>query len=158
MVIHAAEDVGLADPMALLIATAAAHAVEYVGLPEARIPMAEAAIYIATAPKSNTVVEAIGAAARDVEAVRADPVPRHLRDSSHPGAVARLGHGKEYKYAHAYPGRFVDQQYLPDNLRDRLYYLPSDSGFEQELRKRLLGWWKGIKRYPSPGSGRAPKS
>ncbi len=154
MVVHAAEDVGLADPMALVVATAAAHAVEYVGLPEARIPMTEAAIYIATAPKSNAVVEAIGAAMHDVEAERTDPVPRHLRDSSHAAAAARLGHGKGYKYAHAYPGHFVDQQYLPDNLRDRLYYRPSDSGFEQEIRRRLLAWWKGVKHYAASATKR----
>jgi putative ATPase len=152
MVVHAAEDVGLADPLALLVATAAAQAVEFVGLPEARIPMTEAAIYIATAPKSNSVVEAIGAALRDVEEVRADPVPRHLRDASHSLAAARLGHGKGYKYAHNYPGHFVDQQYLPDNLRDRIYYQPSESGLEKEIRRRLLAWWKGIKRYAFPKS------
>ncbi len=152
MVVHAAEDVGLADPMALVVATAAAQAVEFVGLPEARIPMTEAAIYIATAPKSNSVVEAIGAAMRDVESVRADPVPRHLRDSSHSLAAARLGHGKGYKYTHDYHGHFVDQQYLPDNLRDRLYYQPSEAGFEKEVRRRLLAWWKGIKRYAFPKS------
>ncbi|HEV8338355.1 MAG TPA: replication-associated recombination protein A [bacterium] len=150
MVVHAAEDVGLADPMALVVATAAAQAVEFVGLPEARIPMTEAAIYIATAPKSNAVVEAIGAASGDVESERAEPVPRHLRDSSHRAAVARLGHGKGYKYAHEYPGHFVDQQYLPDNLRDRQYYRPSDSGLEKEIRRRLAAWWKGIKRYAAP--------
>ncbi|MGH2453266.1 MAG: replication-associated recombination protein A [bacterium] len=150
MVVHAAEDVGLADPMALVIATAAAQAVEFVGLPEARIPMAQAAIYIATAPKSNSVVEAIGAASRDVASERAEPVPRHLRDSSHSAAVARLGHGKGYKYAHEYPGHFVDQQYLPDNLRDRQYYRPSASGLEKEIRRRLAAWWKGIKRYAAP--------
>ncbi len=150
MVVHAAEDVGLADPMALVIATAAAQAVEFVGLPEARIPMTEAAIYIATAPKSNSVVEAIGAASSDVESERAEPVPRHLRDSSHRGAVARLGHGKGYKYAHEFPGHFVEQQYLPDNLRDRQYYRPSDSGLEKEIRRRLAAWWKGIKRYATP--------
>ncbi|KRT76220.1 MAG: recombination factor protein RarA, putative ATPase, partial [Armatimonadetes bacterium CSP1-3] len=152
MVVHAAEDVGMADPMALVVATAAAQAVEFVGLPEARIPMTEAAIYIATAPKSNSVVEAIGSAMGDVEAVRAEPVPRHLRDSSHSLAAARLGHGKGYKYAHNYPGHFVDQQYLPDNVRDRVYYQPSESGFEKEIRRRLLAWWKGIKRYAFPKS------
>jgi len=152
LVVHAAEDVGMADPMALVVATAAAQAVEFVGLPEARIPMTEAAIYIATAPKSNSVVEAIGSAMGDVEAVRAEPVPRHLRDSSHSLAAARLGHGKGYKYAHNYPGHFVDQQYLPDNVRDRVYYQPSESGFEKEIRRRLLAWWKGIKRYAFPKS------
>jgi len=147
MIVHAAEDVGLADPMALVVATAAAHAVEYVGLPEARIPLAEAAIYIATAPKSNSVVQAISRAMEDVERKRAEPVPIHLRDSSHPQVQARMGHGKGYKYVHDYPGRFVVQQYLPDNLQGTIYYEPSDSGFEEEIRKRLEQWWQGLKRY-----------
>ena len=147
MVIHAAEDVGMADPMALVVATAAAHAVEFVGLPEARIPMAEAAIYIATAPKSNAVVRAIGAAMADVEERRADPVPVHLREPGHPMVAQRLGHGAGYKYAHDYPGGFVPQQYLPDSVKDRVYYRPTDAGFEMEIRSRLERWWKEIKRY-----------
>ncbi len=147
MVVHAAEDVGLADPMALLVATAAAHAVEYVGLPEARIPLAEAAIYIATAPKSNAVVQAIGEAMRDVEERRADPVPTHLKDTSHRLAASQLGSGQGYKYAHSYPGGFVPQEYLPESVRNRLYYRPTDSGLEAEVAKRLRTWWKGIKRY-----------
>ncbi|HEV8354913.1 MAG TPA: replication-associated recombination protein A [bacterium] len=147
MVVHAAEDVGLADPMALLVAAAAAQAVEFVGLPEAQIPLAEAAIYIAAAPKSNAVVRAIGAAAADVREQRADPVPLHLRDSSHPGAVGRLGYGRGYKYAHDFPGGFVPQQYVPDNVKDRIYYRPTDAGREAEVRRRLAEWWKGIKRY-----------
>ncbi|MBI4280218.1 MAG: AAA family ATPase [Armatimonadetes bacterium] len=151
MVVHAAEDVGLADPMALLVATAAAHAVEYVGLPEARIPLTEAAIYIATAPKSNAVVEAIGRAMHDVEQRRAEPVPRHLRDSSHSQVKAQMGHGEGYRYAHDYPGRFVVQQYLPDNLQDSIYYEPSDSGHEVEIRRRLEKWWQGVKRYRDRG-------
>ncbi|OLD59065.1 MAG: hypothetical protein AUI83_03540 [Armatimonadetes bacterium 13_1_40CM_3_65_7] len=132
MVVHAAEDVGMADPMALVVATSAAHAVEYVGLPEAQIPMTEAAIYIATAPKSNAVVRAIGAATLDVEEQRADPVPVHLRDSTHPQAVKQLGHGQGYKYAHDYPNGFVPQEYLPDSVAGR---------------RRLRTWWKGIKNY-----------
>ncbi len=147
MVIHAAEDVGLADPMALVVATSAAHAVEYVGLPEAQIPMAEAAIYIATAPKSNAVVQAIGAAMRDVDERRAGPVPVHLRDSSHPQAVRHLGHGQGYKYAHDFPGGFVPQEYLPEGVAGRIYYAPSEHGFEAEVRRRLRTWWQGIKHY-----------
>ncbi|MGH2376184.1 MAG: replication-associated recombination protein A [bacterium] len=141
MVVHAAEDVGLADPMALVVATAAAHAVEFVGLPEARIPMAEAAIYIATAPKSNAVVRAIGDAMRDVEERRADPVPRHLRDASHPQAVRRLGHGVGYQYPHDHPGGFVPQEYRPPALEGRRYYRPTTHGAEEAVRRRLAEWW-----------------
>jgi len=147
MVVHAAEDVGMADPMALVVATSAAHAVEYVGLPEAQIPMTEAAIYIATAPKSNAVVRAIGAATHDVEEQRADPVPVHLRDSSHPQAVKQLGHGQGYKYAHDYPNGFVPQEYLPDSVAGHIYYEPTEHGFETEIRRRLRTWWKGVKHY-----------
>ncbi len=149
IVVHAAEDVGMADPMALVVATAAAHAVEYVGLPEARIPMAEAAIYIATAPKSNAVVTAIGDAMRDVQERRADPAPRHLRDSSHPQAVARLGHGVGYEYPHDHPDGFVRQAYRPEGVQGRRYYRPTTHGAEAGVRRRLEEWWGEA----SPGSG-----
>jgi putative ATPase len=141
MVIHAAEDVGMADPTALLIATAAAHAVEFVGLPEAQIPMAQAAIHIATAPKSNAVVRAIGDAAGDVERQRAKPVPRHLRDSSHSGAVRRLGVGKGYQYPHDAPEGFVEQSYWPEGMEPRVYYRPTEHGREAAIRERLRRWW-----------------
>ncbi len=141
MVVHAAEDVGMADPTALLVATAAAHAVEFVGLPEARIPMAQAAIHIATAPKSNAVVRAIGDAAVDVERQRAAPVPRHLRDSSHPQAVKRLGHGQGYQYPHDVPEGFVPQSYWPEGMNPRKYYRPTEHGQEAALRERLRRWW-----------------
>jgi putative ATPase len=147
MVVHAAEDVGLADPMALVLAVAAAHAVEFVGLPEARIPMTEAAIYIAAAPKSNAVITAIGEASSDVARQRADPVPVHLRDSSHPQAGRQLGYGRGYKYVHDYPGGFVPQQYVPDNVRGRIYYRPTAHGREADVGRRLREWWKGIKQY-----------
>ncbi len=150
VVVHAAEDVGLADPQALVLAVAAAHALEFVGLPEARIPMSEAVIYLATAPKSNATVTAISRAWHDVEHEEARPVPRHLRDASYPGA-ARLGHGRGYEYPHDYPGGFVAQQYMPDNVKDRTYYEPTTSGYEAELRRRLRTWWEGVKRYAFEG-------
>jgi putative ATPase len=140
MVVHAAEDVGLADPLALVVATAAAHAVEYVGLPEARIPMAEAAIYIASAPKSNAVVRAIDAAMRDVEEGRAGQVPPHLRDTSHPH-VRQIGHGVGYQYPHDHPGGFVPQDYWPVGVGRRRYYQPTAYGHEEEVRRRLEAWW-----------------
>ena len=150
VVVHAAEDVGLADPQALVVAVAAAHALEFVGLPEARIPMTEAVIYLATAPKSNATVTAISRAWHDVEHDETRPVPRHLRDASYPGA-ARLGHGRGYEYPHDHPGGFVAQQYMPDNVKDRTYYEPTTSGYEAELRRRLRTWWEGVKRYAFEG-------
>ncbi len=129
MIVHASEDVGLADPRALLIATAAAHAVEHVGLPEARLNLAEAAIYLARAPKSNSVYTALAKAMED--AVSADPVPTHLRDASYPGAK-RLGHGQGYEYPHDFPGHKVDQEYRPVRFQGSRYYEPSGEGEEAE--------------------------
>ncbi|MCL6446909.1 MAG: replication-associated recombination protein A [Armatimonadetes bacterium] len=142
IMIHAAEDVGLADPQALVVAAAAAQAVERIGLPEARIVLAEAALYIALAPKSNSVIMGIDRAMEAVEKQRADPVPTHLRDASYKGAAV-LGHGKGYKYPHHYPGHWVQQQYLPDGLAGAVFYEPSGEGKEKDLRAR-------IKR-PAPG-------
>ena len=136
LVVHAAEDIGNADPMALVVATAAAHAVEYVGLPEARIPLAQATLYLASAPKSNATVAAIGEAMKDVEERRATQVPKHLRDASYPGAK-KFGHGEGYRYPHSFPGHYVEQQYLPEGLEDRTYYRPSDSGYEKKIKERL---------------------
>jgi putative ATPase len=136
MVIHAAEDVGMADPQALVVATAAAHAVELVGLPEAQIPMTQAAIYIATAPKSNAVVTAMHRANADVRTRRPATVPTHLRDTSYPGAK-RLGHGQGYRYPHDYPGGHVEQEYLPPGAASGPYYEPTDRGYEARVRERL---------------------
>jgi len=136
IVIQAAEDVGNADPMALVVATAAAHAVEYVGMPEAQIPLAQAAIYLACAPKSNASYVGISRALKDVAEKRAEPVPVHLRDTNYRGA-ARLGHGKGYKYPHDYPGNYVEQNYTPDGAKSQPYYEPSDNGREVEIKKRL---------------------
>lgn len=139
MVIHAAEDVGMADPMALVIATAAAQALEFVGLPEAQIPMTQAAIYIATAPKSNAVVKAIGKAQADLQSRPQGPAPIHLRDSHYKGAK-HLGHGKGYKYPHDYPGNFVPQTYVPEGATSGPYYEPTRNGFEAEVADRLESW------------------
>lgn len=137
ILIHAAEDVGLADPQALVVAASAAHALEFVGLPEARIPMLEAALYIANAPKSNSVVTTIAKVLADLKTERAQPVPAHLRDTSYKGAKA-LGHGKGYKYPHDYEGGVVEQRYLPEGLPtgDR-YYEPTDHGFESRIKRRM---------------------
>jgi putative ATPase len=136
MIIHAAEDVGNADPQALLVAVAAAQALEMIGLPEAQIPMAQAAIYIATAPKSNASCQAIHQAMADVENMENQIVPAHLRDSSHPGA-SRLGDGVGYLYPHNYPEGIVKQDYLPANLLSKYYYQPTDRGYEKEIRAYL---------------------
>jgi putative ATPase len=127
MVVHASEDIGLADPRALLIAVAAAQAVEYVGLPEARLNLAEAAIYLARAPKSNSVLVSLGKATED--ALSSDPVPLHLKEPGHP-SLRKLGYGKDYRYPHDFPGHRVDQEYMPARFSGRRYYEPSDQGEE----------------------------
>ena len=127
LVVHASEDIGQADPRALLVATAAAHAVEYVGLPEAAINLAHATIYLARAPKSNSVIVAIGRATEDARS--ADPVPLHLRDTHYPGAK-KLGHGRGYKYPHDFEGHVVEQEYRPARYEGRRYYEPTGEGEE----------------------------
>jgi len=136
IVIHAAEDVGLADPMALVLANAAHQAAEFIGWPEARIPIAEAAIYIATANKSNSVITAIDAALEDVKSGRTLAVPEHLRDGHYAGAK-RLGHGVGYQYAHEHSGHFVVQDYLG---ADKRYYEPTDQGTEKKIKERVEKW------------------
>jgi hypothetical protein len=135
LIVHASEDVGMADPTALQTAVAAAQAVEFVGLPEARLNLAQAVIHIALAPKSNAVAKAILEAGADVQQGMAGPVPKHLRDASYPGA-ARLGHGKGYLYAHDEPAGVVQQQYAPDGLVGKRYYLPSGHGAEARYADR----------------------
>jgi putative ATPase len=136
MVIAAAEDVGLADPMALVLANAAHQAAEFIGWPEAQIPIAEATIYIATAPKSNSSVAAIGAALADVQSGRTLAVPEHLRDAHYVGAK-RLNHGQGYAYAHDHPEHFVAQDYLG---ADRRYYEPTEQGAEKKIKERVEKW------------------
>lgn len=140
LVIAASEDVGNADPQALVIAMAAAQAVQFIGLPEGRIPLAQAATYIACAPKGNAAYIGIDKALADVEKERNTAVPKHLRDAHYKGAE-RLGHGKDYKYPHAYPGHHVKQQYLPDNLVGKRYYEPGSEGFERQHAERLAKLW-----------------
>jgi putative ATPase len=136
IVICAAEDVGLADPMALILANAAHQAAEFIGWPEARLPIAEATVYIATAHKSNSAYLAIDAALEDVRSGRTLAVPEHLRDASYRGA-ARLGHGQGYEYAHAHPGHFVAQDYLG---APRRYYEPTEQGTEKKIKERVEKW------------------
>ncbi|HXJ71306.1 MAG TPA: replication-associated recombination protein A, partial [Candidatus Dormibacteraeota bacterium] len=136
ILICAAEDVGLADPMALVLANAAHHAAEFVGWPEAQIPIAEATIYIATAPKSNSACAAIAAALEDVRSGRTHAVPNALRDAHYRGAE-RLGHGVGYEYAHDHPGHFVAQDYLGV---DRKFYEPTEQGSEKKIKERVEQW------------------
>ncbi len=136
LLVHAAEDVGLADPMALVLANAAHQAAETIGWPEARIPVAEATIYIATAPKSNSVILGIDAALEDVRKGRTLAVPEHLRDGHYAGAK-RLGHGEGYVYPHDHPDHFVPQDHLG---ADRRYYEPGDQGTERKIKERLDRW------------------
>lgn len=136
LVISAAEDIGLADPQALQIAVAAADAVAFIGMPEGRIPLAEATVYLATTAKSNAAYNAINAAIADVRAGGFGRVPLHLRDAHYPGAK-RLGHGKGYKYSHDSDIGIVAQQYLPDELRGKQYYQPTSHGAERDVSARL---------------------
>ena len=133
LVIAASEDIGMADPMSLLVADAAARAVDYVGLPEARINLAHATVHLATAPKSNSAYAALGDALVDVQSRSTGEVPLHLRDASYRGA-ASLGHGRDYRYPHDHPGGWVDQDHLPSELADVRYYRPTDRGHEGRLR------------------------
>ncbi len=136
IVISASEDVGMADPTALVTAVAAAQAVQLIGMPEARIVLAQAVVHLATAPKSNAAYLGIDAAIADVRAGRAGTVPAHLRDAHYPGAK-RLGHGKAYVYSHDEPHGVAEQQYLPDSLLGREYYTPTDRGAERDVAGRL---------------------
>ncbi len=136
ILICAAEDVGLADPMALVLAAAAHQAAEFVGWPEARIPIAQATIYIATAHKSNSAYKAIDAALEEVRSGRTLPVPKHLRDASYRGAK-RLGSGEGYQYAHDHAGHFVAQDYMGAARR---FYEPTDQGVEKKIQERLRQW------------------
>ncbi|SHE78262.1 putative ATPase [Seinonella peptonophila] len=140
IVIQAAEDVGMADPRALLIATAAAQAVQFVGLPEAQIPMAEAVVYLATAPKSNSVYEGINKAMQTVAEENLGMVPHHLRDTHFKGK-SEQAKKEEYQYPHNYPRAYVQQQYLPDEHIDKTFYHPSDHGYEQRIQQ-FLSWMR----------------
>ncbi len=133
IVISASEDIGMADPMSLLVADAAARAVEFVGLPEARINLAQAVVHLATAPKSNRSYAALNAAMSDVQNLPAGEVPMHLRDAHYSGA-ASLGHGKGYASPHNVDDGWLDQEYRPSEVADRVYYEPTDRGYEGGLR------------------------
>lgn len=133
IMICAAEDVGNADPMALVVAVSAAQAVERIGMPEAKLILSQAAIYVASAPKSNACTEAVFAALRSVQSVQTT-VPAHLQDAHYSGHE-KLGHGTGYKYAHDFPNHYVEQQYLPDEILGSRFYEPTENGYEQKIRE-----------------------
>ena len=141
LVRFASEDVGMADPRALMVAVAAQQAAHFIGMPEGNLALAEAVTYLATAPKSNSLYEAYSKVQQDVERSRNEPVPLHLRNPV-TKLMRQLGHGRGYKYAHDYPGHFVEQQNLPDMLKGKRYYSPSDQGYEKDVRSRLKTWWE----------------
>ena len=143
IMILASEDIGNADPQALQVAVAAAQAVERLGMPEARIVLAQAVTYMASAPKSNSAINAIDKAMRVVQETKTPPVPVHLQDA-HYKSAGKLGHGKGYKYAHDYKNHHVKQQYLPDGLTGEVFYEPSENGYEQQIR----AYYKKIKENP----------
>jgi putative ATPase len=135
----ASEDVGVADPQALVIAVAAQQVVHFVGLPEGNLALAEAVVYLATAPKSNSLYQAYSRVQKDIQQGRNEPVPLHLRNPV-TDLMRRMGHGQGYKYAHDYPDHFVKQQNLPPFLQGKRYYVPTDQGYEKEIADRLKKW------------------
>ena len=140
LVRFASEDVGVADPQALVIAMAAQQAVHFVGFPEGNLALAEAVVYLAAAPKSNSLYKAYSRVRQDIQDGRNEPVPLHLRNPV-TGLMRRMGYGKGYEYAHDHPGHFVKQQNLPPSLRGKRYYIPGDQGYEKEIADRLKKWW-----------------
>lgn len=145
MIVLASEDIGNADPYALTIATSAFTAVDYIGMPEAQLVLAQAATYLASAPKSNASYSALMDAKADVEITGELAVPLHLRNAP-TKFMKSLDYGKDYKYSHSFEGHFTEQQYLPDELKDKVYYKPTGIGEEAKILERLKNWWKDKKR------------
>ena len=140
LVRFASEDVGVADPQALVITVAAQQAVHFIGLPEGNLALAEAVVYLAAAPKSNSLYQAYSRVQEDIQQGRNEPVPLHLRNPV-TDLMRRMGHGRGYKYAHDYPDHFVKQQNLPAALQGKHYYVPTEQGYEKEIANRLKKWW-----------------
>ena len=138
----ASEDVGMADPQALVVAMAAQQAVHFIGMPEGNLALAEAVVYQATAPKSNSLYTAYSRVQEEIKQTMNEPVPLHLRNPV-TSLMKGMGYGKGYKYAHRYPEHFAAQQHLPDSLRGKKFYTPSDQGHEKEIKARLKAWWPG---------------
>lgn len=144
LVRFASEDIGIADPQALVIAMAGQQAVHFIGMPEGSLALAQVVTYLATAPKSNALYIAYTKVQEDIEKTRNEPVPLHLRNPV-TGVMKGLGYGKDYRYPHNYPEHFINEKYLPENLQGKKYYFPSDQGFEHEIKKRIQQWWEDKK-------------
>jgi len=150
----ATEDIGNADPQALQVTIAAKEAYHFLGTPEGELALAQAVVYLATAPKSNAIYTAFSKVEKEIQETQALPVPLHIRNPV-TGLMKDLGYGKDYKYPHDFPGHFVDEEYLPDNLKGRRYYEPTDFGFEKEIKKRIE-WWRKKKEELRKSKGKNP--
>ena len=140
----ASEDVGNADPQALVVAVAAMQAFHFIGQPEGELALAQAVVHLATAPKSNALYTAYGEARKTIKETGSLPVPMHLRNAPTP-LMEEMGYSKGYRYPHSFPNAFVEEEYLPEKIKKRRYYHPTDRGYEKEIRERLKKWWKGKK-------------
>jgi len=140
----ASEDVGNADPQSLLVAVAAMQAFHFIGQPEGELALAQAVVHLATAPKSNALYTAYSEARKAVKETGSLPVPMHLRNAP-TRLMEEMGYSKGYRYPHSFPGAFVEEEYLPEKIKKRRYYHPTDRGYEKEIRERLKKWWKGKK-------------
>jgi len=152
LVRFASEDVGMADPQALVVAMAAQQAVHFVGMPEGNLALAEAAVYLATAPKSNSLYEAYSKIQDEIKLGSVESVPAHLINPVTP-LMEEMGYGTGYKYAHDYPGHFVEQEHLPPSLQGKRYYTPSDQGHEKEIIARLKAWRHDREKPTKPKKG-----
>jgi putative ATPase len=141
MIRCASEDIGMADPQALVVAMAAQQAVHFIGMPEANLALAEAAVYLATAPKSNSLYEAYTRIQKAIKGGASESVPLHLRNPVTP-LMRDMGYGKDYKYAHDYPDHIVSQEHLPEALKGKEFYTPGSLGYEKQVLDRLKDWWQ----------------
>jgi putative ATPase len=141
----ASEDVGMADPQALVIAVAAQQAAHFIGMPECNLALAQAVLYMTTAPKSNSIYEAYTRVQQELKQHTTEQVPLHLRNPVTP-LMKEQGYGQDYKYAHDYPEHFVEQQHLPDSLKGKQYYTPGTFGYEKQVFNRLKSWWRSKNR------------
>jgi putative ATPase len=155
MVRFASEDVGMADPQALGVAMAAQQAVHFIGMPEGNLALAEAAVYLATAPKSNSLYAAYSKVQEEIKRGSSESVPLHLRNPVTP-LMKDMGYGKDYKYAHDYPGHIVEQQHLPDALKDKRFYTPGRLGYEKQVLRRLKAWWQKMGKPEPPEEPQEP--